>query len=100
MSLLSKPIKPFQSAAAKGSYIIKFKKGVSQEKADKFYSEITNQGGSVQEKQHDSSATAVLPESFAQQLNSTLQGGDHDIIEYIANFPALSHTSPRTQRGG
>lgn len=28
-------------------------------------------------------ATAVLPESFAQQLNSTLKAGDHDIIEYI-----------------
>ncbi|GHJ85016.1 hypothetical protein NliqN6_1418 [Naganishia liquefaciens] len=70
-----------------GSYIIKFKKEVSDEEADKFYSEISKQGGKVEEKQHGSSflprATAVLPESFAQQLNTSLKAGDHDMIEYI-----------------
>lgn len=62
---------------ATGSYIIKFKKGVSDEQAEKFYSEITGQGtlfhglvqlvqscesvplaligGEVQEKQHSNS---------------------------------------------
>ncbi|KAJ9098280.1 hypothetical protein QFC21_004609 [Naganishia friedmannii] len=75
MSPLLNPMKPVQPVVAKGSYIIKFKKGVSKKQADELYSQIT---GAVMPR-----ATAVLPESFAQQLNSTLQGGDHDIIEYI-----------------
>lgn len=34
--------------------------------------------------------TAVLPESYAASLNNTLQGGEHDVIQYMgtsSNIP-------------
>ena len=154
--LLKSNEKPAQHVVPKGSYIIKFKKGVTTEQADDLYKKISDAGAShhtlslsfvvcvfggadcycflsdtkaaryrkssmttrvcisltVYYRENTFSnhvdrasaflqttlfpspvvlfqrivmprATAVLPESFAQQLNSTLQAGDHEIIEYI-----------------
>ncbi|EMD37810.1 hypothetical protein CERSUDRAFT_105702 [Gelatoporia subvermispora B] len=65
-----------------GRYIVVFKDGVTQDKIDKYATEVDASGGQVSRKFSSllKGFSAEIPESYLTQLKS-LEGGDIDYIE-------------------